>query len=155
MPSAQNTSASSARRASSRTKAIERLLPRSSRAYPTRQYFSDTRDTNYGCFCLESATSQDCYLGLGGRSNHPIAGISIPDRENQPMRFTSLGLAACLAASLSGTCLAQDLKGAPRFGETQVGFAPTATYTNYTLTVSGPNGFYRRHAGGRDVPTLD
>lgn len=71
------------------------------------------------------------------------------------MRFTSLGLAACLAASLPGTCLGQDLKGTPRFGDTQVGFAPAATYTNYTLSVSGPNGFQASASADREVPTID
>ncbi|MGB9365357.1 MAG: hypothetical protein WCE79_05010 [Xanthobacteraceae bacterium] len=69
-----------------------------------------------------------------------------------------MGLAACLAASLSSTCLGQDLKGAPRFGDTQVGFAPTVTaaiYTNFTLSVSGPNGFHARASADREVPTID
>ncbi len=71
------------------------------------------------------------------------------------MRFTSLGLAACLAASVSSTCLGQDLKGTPRFGDTQVGFAPSATYTNFTLSVSGPNGFAASVSAEREVPTID
>ena len=71
------------------------------------------------------------------------------------MRFTSLGLAACLAAGLSSTCLGQDLKGTPRFGDTQVGFAPSATYLNFTLSVSGPNGFQASASARREVPTID
>ena len=71
------------------------------------------------------------------------------------MRFTSLGLAACLAAGLSSTCLGQDLKGTPRFGDTQVGFAPAAPYTNFTLSVSGPNGFQASASAQREVPTID
>ena len=57
------------------------------------------------------------------------------------MKIAMLGLAAMLAAGLSSPCLGQDLQGTPRFGTTQVGFAPTATYANYTLSISGPNGF--------------
>jgi hypothetical protein len=71
------------------------------------------------------------------------------------MRFTSLGLAACLAVGLSGTCLGQDLKGTPRFGDTQVGFAPAAPYANFTLSVSGPNGFHASASAQREVPTID
>ncbi len=71
------------------------------------------------------------------------------------MRFTVFGLAACLAAGLSTACLGQDLQGAPRFGDTQVGFAPSATYANFTLSVSGPNGFHASASAQREVPTLD
>ena len=74
------------------------------------------------------------------------------------MRFTSLGLAACLTACLSSTCLGQDLKGTPRFGDTQVGFepAPAATYTElYPVRVRPRTDSRRAPLPGREVPTID
>ena len=71
------------------------------------------------------------------------------------MRFTSLALAACLAAGVSNTCLAQELQGTPRFTDTQVGFAPGAAHSNYTLTISGPNGFHASASAPREAPTID
>ena len=71
------------------------------------------------------------------------------------MRFTSLGLAACLAAGVSSACPAQDLKATERLAGTQIGFDPGASYSNYTLSVSGPNGFSASVSSSTGTPTID
>ena len=71
------------------------------------------------------------------------------------MRMTALGLAACLAAGLTGTCWAQDLKATPKLGDTEIAFDPGGTYGNYTLTVTGPNGFHASAASKTAAPSID
>jgi hypothetical protein len=71
------------------------------------------------------------------------------------MQMTALGLAACLAAGLTGACWAQDLKATQRLSDTQIGFDPAGNYGNYTLTVSGPNGFHASASSKTGTPTID
>ena len=71
------------------------------------------------------------------------------------MQMTALGLAACLAAGLTGACWAQDLKATQRLSETQLGFEPAGNYGNYTLTVAGPNGFHATVSSKTGTPTID
>lgn len=71
------------------------------------------------------------------------------------MKSAALGLAAWLAVGVSSACWAQDLKATQRFSETQIGFDPGASYGNYTLTVSGPNGFHASAASKTGTPSID
>ena len=71
------------------------------------------------------------------------------------MKSAALGLAACLAAGISGTCWAQDLKATHRLSDTQLGFDPSGSYGNYTLTVTGPNGFHASAASKTGTPAID
>ncbi len=71
------------------------------------------------------------------------------------MQMTALGLAACLAAGLTGACWAQDLKATQRLSDTQIGFDPGGSYGNYTLTIVGPNGFHASAASKTGTPAID
>jgi hypothetical protein len=71
------------------------------------------------------------------------------------MHKTALGLAACLAAGLTGACWAQDLKATQRLSDTQLGFDLSGSYNNYTLTVAGPNGFTASASSKTGTPTID
>jgi len=71
------------------------------------------------------------------------------------MQMTALGLAACLVAGLTGACWAQDLKATQRLADTQLGFDPSGNYGNYTLTVTGPNGFHASAASKTGTPAID
>ena len=71
------------------------------------------------------------------------------------MQMTALGLAACLAAGLTGACWAQDLKATQRLSGTQIGFDLGASYNNYTLTVTGPNGFTASASSKAGSPAID
>lgn len=71
------------------------------------------------------------------------------------MTSTAFGLAVLLAASVSGACLAQDLKATQRLSDTQIGFDPGGSYGNYTLTVTGPNGFHASASSKTGTPSID
>jgi hypothetical protein len=71
------------------------------------------------------------------------------------MKATAFGLAAILVAGISGACGAQDLKAAHRLSDTQLGFDPSGDYGNYTLTVTGPNGFHASASSRTGTPTID
>jgi hypothetical protein len=71
------------------------------------------------------------------------------------MKSAALGLVACLAAGFPGACLADDLKAEQRFGETQVSFDLKGTYSNLTLTVTGPNGLHAVASSKSGSPTID
>ena len=71
------------------------------------------------------------------------------------MKSAILILAASLAAGIADACQANDLKGTPRFSETQIGFDLGASYTNYTLSVGGPSGFVARADSKTGTPTID
>ena len=71
------------------------------------------------------------------------------------MKSSALGLAACLAAGISSTCFAQDLKATQRLSETQIGFDLGGSYGNYTLTVTGPNGFHASASSKTGTPSID
>jgi hypothetical protein len=69
--------------------------------------------------------------------------------------MTALGLAACLAAGLTGACWAQDLKATQKLTDTEIGFEPAGTYSNYTLTITGPNGFHASASSKTSAPSID
>ena len=71
------------------------------------------------------------------------------------MKSAALGLAACLAAGMSGACWAQDLKATQKHSETVLGFETGRGYSNFTLTVTGPNGFHARAASKDAAPSID
>ena len=71
------------------------------------------------------------------------------------MFIARLGIAAIFAAGIGGICHAQDLKATPRFSETQIGFDPGASYNNYNLTVTGPNGFAASASSKTGTPAID
>jgi hypothetical protein len=83
-----------------------------------------------------------------------ITDQSHPARETI-MQMTALGLAACLAAGLTGTCWAQDLKATQRLSGTQLGFDLGGSYGNYTLTIAGPNGFHASASSKTGTPSID
>jgi hypothetical protein len=72
----------------------------------------------------------------------------------QAMKSTILGVMACVALGLSSAG-AQELKATQKVTETQIGFDPGGTYSNYTLTVTGPNGFHASASSKSDVPAID
>jgi hypothetical protein len=70
--------------------------------------------------------------------------------------FTArLGIAAIVAAGIAGICHAQDLKATQRLSETQIGFDLGASYSNYNLTVTGPNGFAASASSRTGTPAID
>src|SRR5882757_1221213 len=71
------------------------------------------------------------------------------------MKITTLGVAVFITAGLAGSCLAQDLKATQRLADTQVGFDPSGNYDNYTLTVTGPNGFQASASSKTGTPSID
>jgi hypothetical protein len=71
------------------------------------------------------------------------------------MRFTTLGAAACLAAALTNTAWAQDLKATQKLTDTQLGFDAGGNYNNYTLTVTGPHGFHASASSKTGTPSID
>ncbi len=71
------------------------------------------------------------------------------------MKSTILGVVACVALGISSAGWAQDLKATQKLTDTQIGFDPGGTYSNYTLTVTGPNGFHASASSKSDVPTID
>ena len=71
------------------------------------------------------------------------------------MKSAALGLAACLAVGMSCACLAQDQTATTRFADTQIGFDPGGNYGNYTLNVTGPNGFHARASSKTGTPSID
>ncbi len=56
------------------------------------------------------------------------------------MKLAAFGLAACFAAGISSTCWAQGLNATQKFTDSEVVFDIAGTYSNLTLTISGPNG---------------
>jgi hypothetical protein len=70
------------------------------------------------------------------------------------MKPATLGLAACLALGLAGTCLA-DLAADERFAGTSVGFELKGPYSNVTLSIAGPNGFHASAFSKSGAPTID
>jgi len=71
------------------------------------------------------------------------------------MKSAALGLAASLAASMSGTCLAGDLKAEQKFTDTQIGFDAPASYSNFNLSISGPNGIRASAESKSGAPSID
>ncbi len=71
------------------------------------------------------------------------------------MKSAVLGLAACLAVEISGACWAQDLKATQKLTDTVVGFETGSGYSNFNLTVTGPNGFHASAAAKDAAPSID
>jgi hypothetical protein len=71
------------------------------------------------------------------------------------MKSATLGVAACLAVGFSSIGWAQDLKATHRLGDHQIGFDAGGTYSHYTLTVTGPNGFHASASSRTSAPSLD
>jgi hypothetical protein len=71
------------------------------------------------------------------------------------MRPSALLLAACLSTAMSSACLAQDLKATQRFTDTQIVFEPGGAYSNYTLTITGPNGVHASASTKAGAPAID
>jgi hypothetical protein len=71
------------------------------------------------------------------------------------MKRTAIALLAVMAAGVSSTCLAQDLKATQKFTDTQIGFDLGYTYSNYTLSITGPNGIQARAASKTSAPSID
>jgi hypothetical protein len=71
------------------------------------------------------------------------------------MKSKAFCLAACLAAGLSGTCWAEDLKAQQKFTDTEIGFEIGGPYSNLTLTVSGPNGINAKAHSRTGSPLID
>ena len=71
------------------------------------------------------------------------------------MNSAVFGLASCLAVAMSCACAAQDLKATQRHADTQIGFDPGGNYGNYTLSVTGPNGFHASASSKTGTPTID
>jgi hypothetical protein len=70
------------------------------------------------------------------------------------MKIIAFGLAAIIAAGSAAACLAQDMKATQRFTDTQIGF-DAGGYSNFTLTVTGPNGFHASVTSKSAVPSID
>jgi hypothetical protein len=64
-------------------------------------------------------------------------------------------LAACLAAGISGTCWAQDLKAQQKFTNTEIGFELAGPYSNLTLTIAGPHGIHANATSKSGSPVID
>lgn len=62
--------------------------------------------------------------------------------------IAALGLLAAAPAS------AETLRASEQFTATRLAFSVEGSYTNYTLSVSGPQGYYAQAHGARSVPTL-
>ena len=71
------------------------------------------------------------------------------------MKPAAFGLAASLAVGVSSACWAQDLNAVQKFTDTQIGFETSGTYSNFTLTISGPNGINASAASKTGTPTID
>ena len=71
------------------------------------------------------------------------------------MKSAAFGLAAVLAAGISGACWAQDLKATQKFSDTQLAFEASGAYANYTLTVTGPHGVHAIVSTRSGVPSFD
>ena len=71
------------------------------------------------------------------------------------MQMTALGLAACLAAGLTGSCWAQELKATQKLSDTVLGFETAGSYSNFILTVTGPNGFHTSTTPQDVAPSID
>jgi hypothetical protein len=89
-----------------------------------------------------------------GRAAFPAADI-IGDGGAKSMKTASVLLAACVAAGLSGSAFANDLKADTNFRDTIVGFNLKESYGGVSLSISGPHHFHASaHAQGA-APTID
>jgi hypothetical protein len=71
------------------------------------------------------------------------------------MRTASVLLAACMTAGLSGSGFANDLKAETNFRDTIVGFKLKESYSDVSLSISGPHHLHANaHARGA-APSVD
>ncbi|PWE18730.1 hypothetical protein DDZ18_03820 [Marinicauda salina] len=59
-----------------------------------------------------------------------------------------------LSLFVAAPAAAETLRADERFTQTRLVFSVNGSYTNYTLTVSGPQGFHAQAHGERSAPTL-
>jgi hypothetical protein len=71
------------------------------------------------------------------------------------MKSAAFGVAACFAVGLSGACLAQGLNATQKFTDTEVGFDIAGSYSNLTLTISGPHGLRASASSRSGSPLVD
>ena len=71
------------------------------------------------------------------------------------MKVSVCGLVVAMALTLSGACLAEDLKAEQKFSDTTIGFDLAGQYSNLTLTIAGPNGFHASAFSNSGAPTID
>ena len=71
------------------------------------------------------------------------------------MKTATLGLAACLAVGMCSAAWAQELKATPKNSDTALGFNVGSGYSNFTLTVTGPNGFQASATSKDSPPSID
>jgi hypothetical protein len=71
------------------------------------------------------------------------------------MKPAPFGVATCLALGLSSVCMADDLRADRKFSGTIVGFVLRDSYSNFTLTVSGPNEFHTSAFSRTEAPSID
>jgi hypothetical protein len=71
------------------------------------------------------------------------------------MKSATFGVVACLAFGFSSPGWAQDLKATKKLTDTQIGFDAGGSYSNYTLTVTGPHGFHASASSKSEVPSID
>ena len=71
------------------------------------------------------------------------------------MKPAAFGLMASLTVGISGACWAQDLKATHKLSDTQIGFDLSGSYSNYTLTLTGPNGFHASASSKTGAPSID
>lgn len=67
----------------------------------------------------------------------------------------ALILAACIVSGCLTPGVAQDLKATQKFTDTQIAFDPGGSYSNYTLTITGPNGIHSSVSSKGDLPSVD
>ncbi|PWV99111.1 hypothetical protein DFR52_104403 [Hoeflea marina] len=66
-----------------------------------------------------------------------------------------VGLAGLAAALLAGGAGAADISAANRFSGATLGFEIKGTYSNVTLTVTGPDGYLASAYAEKSAPSLD
>lgn len=71
------------------------------------------------------------------------------------MKRSAGGLLAFFMLVFASAGLADDLRKTEKFSGTLLAFDFAAPYSNATLTVTGPNGFYARAVSKAGAPTLD
>jgi hypothetical protein len=71
------------------------------------------------------------------------------------MKSAASSVAAILAVCISSPGWAQEMKPTKKFSETQIAIDPGAAFSNYTLTVTGPNGFHASASSRSEVPSID
>ena len=71
------------------------------------------------------------------------------------MKSATLGVLAYLAVGCSSAGWAQDLKATPKLADTQIAFDAGGSFSNYTLTVTGPNGFHAVATSRTGAPSID